>query len=278
MTATRTERGVALLVGGGLAAVFVVWGALHVAGWTLGTAERTDHRVIHGPVSALQIEADGGGDVAVEAGTGPDVTVDSVARGAFRSPRLRVAVAGSQVSIHGGCGPALFDRCRASVTVHVPPDTPVQVVSRSGDVSASGLSGLVRLTTSSGDVSASDLSGTAELHTSSGDITAHDLSGGRASLEASSGDVAGDDLSAASVDARTGSGDVDLLFAAAPAAVAAETGSGDVSLLVPRGARYAVDAETSSGDRVVGVATAPRADHVLRARTGSGDVNVVYGS
>ncbi len=277
MTATRTERGVALLLGGGLAVFFVVWGAFHVAGWTLGTAARTDHRVIRGPVSALQIEADGSGDVVVEASSGPDVTVDSVARGAFRAPRLRVGVAGTRVSVHGGCGPVLFDRCRASVTVRVPPGTPVQVVSRSGDVSASGLSGLVKLTTSSGDVSASDVSGPAELHTSSGDITAHDLSGSRASLEASSGDIAGDDLSAVSVDARTGSGDVDLLFAAAPTAVAAETGSGDVSLLVPRGAGYAVDAETSSGDRVVGVADAPRAQHVLHARTGSGDVNVLYG-
>jgi hypothetical protein len=276
MTAARTERGLALLVGGGLAAIFMVWGAVHVAGWTLGTATRTEHRVIHGPVSALRIESHGAGDVVVEAGSGPDATVDSVARGAFRSPRLRVDVNGSSVSVRGGCGPVLFDRCQASVTVRVPPGTMVQVGSDSGDVSASGLSGPVKLTTSSGDVSAGDLSGPAQLHASSGDITVHDLTG-TASLEASSGDVSADDLGSGTVHARTGSGDVDLLFSSAPAGVDAETGSGDVSLLVPRGGPYAVDAETASGDRVIGVATAPRAPRVLRARTGSGDVTVLYG-
>ena len=276
MTAARAERGLALLVGGGLAAVLMIWGAVHVAGWTLGTASRTEHRVIHGPVSALRIENDGRGDVVVEAGSGPDVTVDSKASSAFRAPRLRVDVNGADVRVHGGCGAVFFNRCSATVTVHVPPATPVDVSSR-GDVSASGLSGPVRLSTSSGDVTAGDVSGPAQLHTSSGDVQVHDLSG-PATLESSSGDVEADDLSSSTVRASTGSGDVDLVFATAPASADAETGSGDVNLLVPRSARYFVDAETSSGDRVVGVPTGPRASHVLRVRSGSGDIAVLAGS
>jgi Putative adhesin len=278
MTATRAERGLALLVGGGLAAIFVLWGALHVAGWTLGTAAHTDHRVIHGPVSLLRIHSHGAGDVVVEAAPGPDATVDSVARGAFRSPRLHVDVNGSSVSVRGGCGPVLFDRCQASVTVRVPSGTTVDVSSDSGDVTASGLTGLARLTTSSGDVSASELSGPAVLHTASGDIQVHDLSGATASLEASSGDVAGEDLSSGTVRARTGSGDVDLVFATPPDRADAEAGSGDVNLLVPRSAFYSVDAATSSGDRVISVPTARHATHVLSARAGSGDVTVLAGS
>jgi Toastrack DUF4097 len=277
MTATRAERGLALLVGGGLAVLFMIWGAVHVAGWTLGTATRTEHRVIPAPVAAVRIEGDGHDDVVVTAGTGPDVTVDSVARGAFRPPRLSVDVNGSSVSVHGGCHAVWFDRCQAVVTVRVPPGTPVEVDSRSGDVSAAALSGPVRLTTASGDVSASDLSGPARLSTASGDIQVHDLSG-TATLEASSGDVEGDDLNSGIVRARTGSGDVDLVFATAPSSADAETGSGDVDVLVPRSARYAVDAETSSGDRVIGVPTSLRSGHVLRVRAGSGDIAVLAGS
>lgn len=277
MTATRSERGFALLVGGGLAALFVVWGAFHVAGWTLGTAARSDHRVIHGPVSVLRIASDGRQDVVLEAGAGPDATVDTVARGTFRAPRPQVEVDGSSVRIHGGCGPGFFDRCQGSVTVRVPPGTTVEVSAHSGDISAFGLSGLTSLTTSSGDVTASDLSGAAVLHTASGDIQVHDLTG-TASLEASSGDVDGDDLSSGTVRASTGSGDVDLVFSGAPNRVDAETGSGDVNLLVPRGALYSVDAVTSSGDRVIGVPTAPHAARVLHARAGSGDITVLAGS
>jgi hypothetical protein len=276
MTATRTERTLGMLVGGGLAVLFVLWGALHVAGWTLGTATRSDHRVIHGPIDALRIEGDGHDDVDVRAGSGPDVTVDSVASGSFHAPKLRVDVNGSSVSVHGGCGPVWFDRCHASVIVYVPPGTAVEVSTRSGDVSASGLSGPVRLTAISGDISASGLSGPADLNSSSGDIDVHDLSG-TASLAASSGDVEGNRLSSRTVHARTGSGDVDLLFATSPHGVDAEAGSGDVSLLVPFGGRYAVDAETSSGDRSIGIRTDPQASRVLRARAGSGDVSVLYG-
>ena len=38
-----------------------------------------------------------------------------------------------------------------------------------------------------------------------------------------------------------------------------------------------VDAETSSGDRSIGIRTDPQASRVLRARAGSGDVSVLYG-
>jgi DUF4097 and DUF4098 domain-containing protein YvlB len=160
--------------------------------------------------------------------------------------------------------------------VRVPPGTGVDVSSH-GDVSAFGLSGALSVTTTSGDVTAGDLSGTAVLHTASGDIQVHDLTA-RASLETSSGDVEGSDLGSDTVRARTGSGDVDLVFSAPPSHADAETGSGDVNLLVPRGALYTVDAETSSGDRVIGVPTAEHAVHALRVRAGSGDITVLAGS
>lgn len=240
MTAARPERTLALAAGGLLAVVFVIWAAFGVAGWTIGTASRSEHRVIAGPVRALRIDGAGRNDVAVEEGPGPDVTVDSVAAGSFRAPHVRVETTATSIHISGGCRPFWFGHCRVSLTVHVPPGTPVDVNASSGDISASGLSGPVRLATSSGDVSATG-------------------------------------VRSRTVDAHAGSGNVDLGFAAAPRSVDAETGSGDVSVLVPRGGVYAVDAETSSGDRTVGVRSDARAAAVVRARAGSGDISVLYG-
>ena len=275
MTAVRTERAVFLAVGGLLALMFLVWAICGVAGWTLGTATRSQHRVIPG-ARTVGVFADGHVDVVVETGSAQQVTVDSVARGSLRAPHLSVAVNSESVHVSGGCGPVWFGHCRATVTVHVPPGGAVLVSSHEGDVRASDLSGPVRLVTGSGDIDASDLTGTADLHASSGDISAHDLSG-PATLAAGSGDVAGDGLTTPHARASTGSGDVTLVFSSAPASARADTGSGDVSLLVPRGPAYAVDAATASGDRVVGVDTTQRADHTIRARTGSGDVVVEYG-
>ncbi len=258
MTAARTERALALAVGGLLAVVFVVIASFHVAGWTLGSGTRTQHRVIHG-ASGVDVFADGHADVMVEAGTERDATVDAVTRGSLRAPRLRLSVQGADVHVSGGCGPVLFGNCRASVTVRVPAGAAVTVHSGNGDVELSGLSGPVRVDAGAGDISASDLSGPTDLHTGSGDVE-------------------GDALSSPTVRAGSGSGDLELLFSAPPAEADAETGSGDVTLLVPRGAAYAVDAETSSGDRVVGVQTSRRSGHALHVRSGSGDVSVLNGS
>jgi DUF4097 and DUF4098 domain-containing protein YvlB len=227
--------------------------------------------------SALTIFAGGHADVVVEAGAGPDATVDAVSRGSLRAPRLRLSVDGGDVHLAGGCGPVIFGRCRATLTVRAPAGAAVTVHSGEGDIQLSGLAGPVHVDAGSGDIDASDLTGTADLHTGSGDVDAHRLPG-TATLASDSGDVTGEGLSGATVRASSGSGDLTLLFAAPPATADAETGSGDVALVVPRGVAYAVDAETSSGNRVVSVDTSRRSDHALRVRTGSGDVTVVNGT
>jgi hypothetical protein len=276
VTAARTERTVALAVGGLLALVFVVMCSFHVAGWTLGSGTRTQHRVIH-DASAVTVFADGRADVVVEAADGPDATVDTEAQATLHTPRLRLSVDGGDVHVAGGCGPVIFGHCRATVTVRVPDGDAVSVHSGNGDIQLSGLSGPARVDAGSGDISLNDLTGPADVRTGSGDVDAHHLTGA-VKLNSDSGDVVGDDLSGATARAGTGSGDVTLVFSAPPATAAAETGSGDVSVLLPRGVAYAVDAETSSGDRFVGVDRNARSDHSVRARSGSGDVTVVNGA
>ena len=149
-------------------------------------------------------------------GTGPDVTLDSRAEGAFRVPRLGIVVVGSHVSVDGGCNEVHFGRCRASLTVHLPAGTNLQVMAGASDLSASGLSGNVDLETASGDVTADGLSGPVQLSTHSGDVTANRLSGPRARLSTDSGDVVAGSASVPRLTASTHSGDVALDFAESP--------------------------------------------------------------
>jgi FlaG/FlaF family flagellin (archaellin) len=277
MTAARTERTLALAIGGALAVLFVLISSFHVASWTLGRGTRSQHRVIPG-ASAVTLFVDGRADVDIEAADGRDATVDAVSRATLRRPRLRLSVGrGGDVHVAGGCGPVIFGSCRAAVTVRVPLGDPVIVHSGEGDVRVSGVSGAVNVDAGAGDITAIDLSGPVYLHTGSGDVDAHHLSG-PAQLASDSGDVSGDNLWNGLTKARSGSGDIALVFSAPPTNADAETGSGDVTLLVPRGSAYAVDAETSSGNRTVGVASSRNAPHALRVRSGSGDITVVSGS
>jgi DUF4097 and DUF4098 domain-containing protein YvlB len=190
-------------------------------------------------------------------------------------PRLDLSVQGSHVRVSGGCPVFSLGPCRTTTVVHVPPGVPVEVRAHSGDVSASGLSAHVRLRTSSGAVDADDLGGGAVLQTASGDVGARSLAGNVA-LRSSSGDVSADDLTAPRVSASTHSGDLSLEFTAPPRAVTVRGHSGDIHVVVPAsGGPYAVDAETTSGDRDVGgIPSSPRSDRVISAHTGSGDVTV----
>jgi DUF4097 and DUF4098 domain-containing protein YvlB len=176
----------------------------------------------------------------------------------------------------GNCPAISFGPCRASIVVHVPPGTRVDVRSGSGDLTASGISGPMRMETGSGDVTATGLTGDADLRTSSGDVNVRGL-GAAVTLRSASGDINAEELAAATVEAVTSSGDVELDFRLAPRDVDAATASGDVAVSLPRGQTYRVAADTGSGDRNV-IGNDPASTRVVRARTSSGDVTVGYGN
>jgi DUF4097 and DUF4098 domain-containing protein YvlB len=258
MTA-RTDRRIALSVGIVLAAIFIVCSATSVAGWTIGSTEKTNHEVIPGPVKTLTLDANSG-DVTLVASDTDDVVVDSHARGQLHTPTLKVRPEGTHLTVTGGCPNISFGDCSAEIIVRVPANTAVDVDAGSGDIHAQDLSGNVRLRSASGDVSADDLHGfSVQLKSASGDITASHVRAG-------------------TVSARTASGDVTLQLSSVPEGVEARTNSGDVAVLVPPGSEmYRVDADTNSGDKTVGVATSSRASHAISAHTNSGDVVVDYG-
>ncbi|WP_028064588.1 DUF4097 family beta strand repeat-containing protein [Solirubrobacter soli] len=275
----RAQRGAALLIGGALALLFSAIAAVQVAGWTVGSVERTNHQVIPGPVSRLEVDAAAGGDITVvrELSTMPLVTVDSSVKGSIHAPVLRAVKDGTTVRISGNCPYISFGPCRARIVIRVPAGTAVDVRAGSGDVTADGLSGNVKLETGSGDVNATGLTGDSELHTSSGDVNVRALAGA-ADLRTGSGDISGEDLGTGHLAADTASGDVELDFAHAPEVVDASTASGDVDISVPEGGTYRVEADSGSGDQHLNVKSDPAATRILRAQTSSGDVTVGYGN
>jgi hypothetical protein len=233
------DRILALVVGGGLAVILTICSALNVAGWTVGTAHRSEHRVLRGDLQQVRIDG-GSGDVTLVPTSGRNVVVDSRAEGTLWLPKLDTRIDGDRVTVNGHCHVVVFGSCGATFVVHVPAGVAVRVRASSGDVRASGLSGPV-------------------------------------ALETSSGDVAGTELSAAVVSAHADSGDVDVDLVSAPRSVSASASSGDVSITVPRGDEaYDAQVESSFGDRHVGVRTDPGSARRLRAVTSAGDVTIGY--
>lgn len=277
MTA-RGQRGAALAIGGFLALLFSAIAAVQVAGWTVGAVEHSNHQVIPGPVSKLTVDAGAGGDITVvrELSDLPVVTVDSTVKGSIHAPVLRAVKDGATVRINGNCPYISFGPCDARIVIRVPADTEVDVRSGSGDVTATGLSGTVKLETGSGDVNATGLSGEAELHTSSGDVNVRGLRG-TTDLRSGSGDINAEDMAARSLIADTASGDVELDFSRAPELVDASTASGDVDVTVPDGT-YRVEDDPGSGKTHRNVKSDPAGTRVIRAQTSSGDITLGYGN
>jgi DUF4097 and DUF4098 domain-containing protein YvlB len=277
MTA-RGQRGLALFIGGALALVFSAIAAVQVAGWTVGAVEHTNHQVIPGPVTKLSVDA-GEGDITVvrELSDAPYVTVDSTVKGSIHAPVLQAVNDAGTVRIGDNCPHISFGPCRVRVVIRVPADVEVDISSASGDVTASGLTGNVKLATGSGDVNADGLSGTADLDTSSGDVNVRGLSGD-IELQSGSGDINGAQLASAAVAADTASGDVDLDFRKAPSTVDATTGSGDVDITVPKKDAYRVESDSGSGEEHPNVNTDTEAKRVIRAQTSSGDITIGYGN
>jgi DUF4097 and DUF4098 domain-containing protein YvlB len=205
------------------------------------------------------------------------VTIDSTVKGSIHAPVLRAVKDGAEVRINGNCPYISFGPCHARIMIRVPAGTEVDVRAGSGDITANGLTGKVKLATGSGDVNATGLAGTADLHTSSGDVNVRGLSG-PTTLKTGSGNINGEDLALRDLTADTASGDVELDYTEAPAIVDASTASGNVDISLPEGEAYRVESDSGSGDQRIEVKTDPAATRIVRAQTSSGDVTVGYGN
>ncbi|WP_018653277.1 DUF4097 family beta strand repeat-containing protein [Actinomadura flavalba] len=203
-------------------------------------------------------------------------------------PEPRHTVENGTLRLTSSCAPVVVigSGCGVTYRISVPRGLAVTVETDEGSVTASGLSGAVRLVTGSGSITAENLSaasltartdngrvrvsgraGALDLHTDSGGVTADALdtrdlkistdNGGvrvsgradRADLRTQSGSINADSLRAKRVTARTDNGGVRLTLPEPPDAVTANTDSGSIHLAVPADAAYALRVSTDTGGR-----------------------------
>ncbi len=126
--------------------------------------------------------------------------------------------------------------CNVTYDVRVPNDVAVTARTESGDIDVDGVMQTVTLETGSGDVDAK--------------------------------------VNAGTVSATSTSGEMKIRLDAAPNQLTASSESGDVEIRLPKAQTYAVDAQTTSGDRDIDVTNQPSADHRIQVGTVSGDIEV----
>jgi hypothetical protein len=247
-----TSRRTLLAFGGVLLVAFVALGGLSLVAHYGQTTYRTSSDIA--PTGQLVRVSTGSGNVEIHPSTDSRIHVEARVRYGFRRPKLEQKSGPDGIELRSHC--RWFDSaCSIDYRIGLPQGLDVAVNTGSGDISATGVATLTRLTTGSGDISATGMSGVFDARTGSGNIRLRSTT-------------------SRTVTVKTGSGDVSIELNEAPTEITARTGSGDVSLRLPGTVPYAVDIDTGSGDKTVEVPTDPRAERHLFARTGSGDVRV----
>jgi DUF4097 and DUF4098 domain-containing protein YvlB len=100
---------------------------------------------------------------------------------------------------------------RVDFEIRVPSETSLQLVSSSGDLAVSGVTGAAELETSFGSIEVEDVSGVVSAQSDSGDITLIGLSdGGDLEVETNFGKLVLQNITADSLVARSDSGDIQM--------------------------------------------------------------------
>jgi len=241
----------------------------------LTSSTTTEEMTFTGEIDALSADVDNG-DITVRGGDVAQVELVRTVRSSVVGPAYDEQVSGTTLELSGSCPWYAFGRCGVSYELIVPPDLIASLEASSGDVVVEGLTGDLVVRSSSGDVILRSIDGSIDAEVSSGDIELEDVTGD-VRAQASSGDVTATGLTAGSLRLRTSSGDVEAQLDAAPESIDAEASSGDVTIMVPDdGTAYAVEGESSSGDRRISVAADPDSPNHARVHTSSGDATFAY--
>ena len=174
--------------------------------------------------------------------------------------RVRISGSGSGLEAH------------ADLAISVPEGKSVRVNLGVGDITASNVSGNLRLDTSSGSVDVTGTRGELSVDTGSGDVKVTRVSGGAISIDTGSGEVNGTGIKTAALDVDTGSGDVSLSEVTADD-VSVDTGSGSVNLAFTATVDH-ITVDTGSGDVVIAVPATLSAQVAIE--TGSGDITTDF--
>ncbi|MFJ8312162.1 MULTISPECIES: DUF4097 family beta strand repeat-containing protein [unclassified Streptomyces] len=152
------------------------------------------------------------------------------------------------VLVLGDCG----SQCSVDYTVDVPAGIPVTGSAHSGAMKLSAV-GEVKVSSSNGEIIVDGASGPVDVHTTNGAIKAGGLKG-------------------AGITAQTSNGSISITPAVAQD-VRAKTSNGSISVTAPAGP-YRVSAQTSKGNKNIGIADSPSAAHHLDLTTSNGAITL----
>lgn len=200
--------------------------------------ERQVSYTIRGQLAGLVFDV---GDADVEiagAGRRPEVAVRVVERAAFgHDAALRRTVSDGVVTLRSECPSTVLGSCAVRYRVRVPDNVPVDIRTDDGAIVLRRYRGSARVSSDGGDIAVSSFCGF-------------------------------------SLQARSESGDVRAATACAPQRLSLRSTAGAVHAIVPEG-RYAIDAESAAGRRIVrGVTAAVDAPYAIQALSTVGDVTV----
>ena len=193
------------------------------------------------------------GDLTVRPGPGHRIVVRGRLSGSFTRPAFSYRSTAAGLALDPQCR-APTGTCWLELGVTVPAGLPISVSDAFGELGAQGLHGTIALSDNSGDLTASHLTGNLRLANSFGTLTASGLAGslwldnnsgdiqaagltGDTRLQDSFGTISVTGLAAADVVARNNSGDISLTFTKVPRQVTVTNSFGGITLVLPPGPR-----------------------------------------
>ena len=237
---------------------------------------------VDGP-AVLDLEADFG-DVTVTGSTRDDVQV--VARlslwgadeeDARRQVDVQMTQDGNRITVRVVRPERIYafasvKGSQVDFEIQVPSETSLRLVTSSGDLAVSTITGTVELNTSFGAIQAEEVNGTVSARSSSGDVTLVGLSdAGDLQVRTDFGKLVLQDITADSLTARSSSGSIQVEGGTLDGALDVETSFGDVTVTGVRATSYRL--ASSSGDLTLDGCSGP-----LDLQTGFGNIEVRNGA
>jgi hypothetical protein len=217
----------------------LLWGTLNVVNLLAHGEEHLTRSFAAAGIARVDVSTDRG-TVRVIASDRDDISVRAYVSNGLGGTDHSAQVRGDRLVVDASCSFPVAYWCTASYTVRVPRDVDLVLWSGSGDVTVSGTTADVELTSQHGDVDATRL---------------------RSRHARASSDH----------------GDVRLGFAAAPMQVVASSNHGDVTVVVPRtDDAYRVDVSSDHGSTRADVRTDPSARRTIELSSDHGDATARY--
>ncbi|UFQ18993.1 MULTISPECIES: DUF4097 family beta strand repeat-containing protein [Streptomyces] len=197
----------------------------------------------------LRVDTRGG--VTLHAGHDAKIHVKATGDYADTPPKVSVKSADETTTVTGSCG----DDCSLNLDITLPAALAAEVSSGPGQITGSGLTGRLALTTEAGAIDLTGPRGPLVLHTSSGRIEVKDAR-------------------PAAFEARTEQGEVRATFATAPATTDVTTGQGGVDLTLPPHADYSIQAQSKTGTPHITLPWNRDGKHTVTVHTNQGGVEI----